>query len=127
MDLEGVAHAVVDSSYKVHKALGPGLLEKIYETCLCHELMKAGYKVERQVNVPVKYNGMIFDEGYRLDLLVENQIICEIKAAEKHNTVWEAQLLRYCPSTVRHPCAELGYRTNPARQEVLLNFWNATN
>jgi len=95
MDLEAVARAIVDSSYRVHKSLGPGLLEKIYESCLCYELQNAGCKVERQIKVPVKYGDLNFDEGYRLDLLVEDRVICEIKAIEKHNTVWEAQLLSY--------------------------------
>lgn len=71
------------------------MLERVYEACLSHELEKAGYVVERQVAVPIVYNDLTFDEGFRLDLLVERQIDCEIKAVEKHSLVWEAQLLSY--------------------------------
>ena len=62
--------------------MGPGLLEKIYEVCFCHELAKRGLKYQRQVDIPIKYDGVIFDEGLRLDVLVENLIICELKAVE---------------------------------------------
>lgn len=95
MKMEAVARSIVNCSFLVHKALGPGLLEKIYESCLCFELQRAGYKVERQVPVPIVYEGLTFDEGFRLDLFVQESIVCEIKAVEKHNPVWEAQLLSY--------------------------------
>ena len=95
MYCEEVARIIVDSSLKVHRALGPGLLEKIYESCLCYELQKEGCTVERQVAVPIRYGDLTFEEGFRLDLLVQDCIVCEIKAVEKHNTVWEAQLLSY--------------------------------
>lgn len=95
MHLDAIARSIVDCSFKVHRTLGPGLLERVYEACLCYELENAGYQVDRQVLVPVIYGGLTFDEGFRLDLLVENSIICEIKAVEKHNAVWEAQLLSY--------------------------------
>lgn len=94
-EIDVVARAIVDCSLRVHKALGPGLLERVYEACLSHELEKAGYLVERQVAVPIVYNDLAFDEGFRLDLLVQGKIVCEIKAVEKHNRVWEAQLLSY--------------------------------
>ena len=94
-EIDEVARAIVDCSLRVHKALGPGLLEKVYEACLSHELEKAGYQVERQVAVPIVYDGLAFDEGLRLDLLVQARVVCEIKAFEKHNPVWEAQLLSY--------------------------------
>jgi GxxExxY protein len=95
MQIEEVARLIVDCSYKVHKTLGPGLLEKIYESCLCYELERAGCEVKRQVPVPIQYGDLRFDEGYRLDLLVEGNVICEIKAVDKHNPVWDAQLLSY--------------------------------
>ena len=94
-EIDAVLRSIVDCSLRVHKALGPGLLEKVYEACLCHELENAGYLVERQVAVPIVYDGLAFDEGFRLDLLVQARVICEIKAVEKHNPVWEAQLLSY--------------------------------
>ena len=96
---EDVAKAIVGASLKVHRALGPGLLEKIYESCLSYELQKSGCKVERQVSVPIHYGDLTFDEGFRLDLLVQGCVVCEIKAVEKHNTVWEAQLLSYMKLT----------------------------
>jgi len=108
MHLDAIASSIVDCSFKVHKTLGPGLLEKVYEACLCYELESAGYRVDRQVVVPVVYGGLTFDEGFRLDLLVENSIICEIKAVEKHNAVWEAQLLSYLKMTGRR----LGFLIN---------------
>ena len=94
-DLEVVAKEIVDSAFKIHKSFGPGLLEKIYESCLEHELKKRGLKVERQLIIPVEYDGLILNEGFRLDLLVENQIIIELKAIETHNKLWEAQIISY--------------------------------
>ncbi len=81
--LEGIASSVVDASLKVHSTLGPGLLEDVYEKCLAMELQKRGYKVERQVVVPVEYEGVVFETGYRLDLLVDDSFVVEVKAVEK--------------------------------------------
>jgi GxxExxY protein len=86
---------VVDSAYVIHKALGPGLLESVYEICLTHELKKKKLKVERQVEVPVNYDGIKFDTGFRIDLLVEDHLIVELKAVEVILPVHEAQLLTY--------------------------------
>ena len=96
---EAIAKEIIDAAYTVHKAMGPGLLEKIYEVCFCHELSKRGLKYQRQVDIPIKYDGMIFDEGLRLDVLVEDLIICELKAVEKMNSVWEAQILSHLKLT----------------------------
>jgi GxxExxY protein len=92
---ELIASQITDAAYSVHKNLGPGLLEKIYETCFCHELSKRNLLYQRQINIPIKYDGIVFDEGLRLDILVENSVICELKATEQHNPLWEAQLLSY--------------------------------
>jgi GxxExxY protein len=92
---EVIATKIVDAAYKVHKALGPGLLEKVYEVCFCHELGKRELSFQRQVDIAIEYDGIKFDEGLRLDVLVEGLIICEIKAIDKANPVWEAQLLSY--------------------------------
>jgi len=92
---EVVATEIVDAAYTVHKALGPGLLEKIYEVCFCHELTKRDLSYQRQVDIPVEYDGITFDEGLRLDVIVEELIICEIKAVDQMNPVWVAQLLSY--------------------------------
>lgn len=96
---EVVATKIVDAAFAVHKALGPGLLEKIYEVCFCHELTKRGLSYQRQVDIPIEYDGLKFDEGLRLDVVVEGLIICEIKAVDKMNPVWEAQLLSYLKLT----------------------------
>ena len=92
---ETVAKKIVDSAYAVHKELGPGLLEKIYEVCFCHELSKRGLEYERQLEIPIVYDGLVFDEGLRLDVLVEKLIICELKAVDEINPVWEAQILSH--------------------------------
>lgn len=94
-EIDRIATAVVDAAFAVHKKLGPGLLESVYEVCLCHELSKRGIAFERQVSLPVVYDGVRLDAGLRLDLLVEKQVIVELKAVEKHNPVYEAQLLTY--------------------------------
>ena len=86
---------IVDSAFRVHKNLGPGLLERVYETCLAYELEQKGYKVDRQKAIPISYGAIQFDEGFRMDLLVENTVIIELKAAEKTNPLWQAQLLSY--------------------------------
>ena len=92
---EQIATKVVDSAYVVHKALGPGALEKVYEVCFCHELSKRGLAYKRQVDVPIVYDGITFDEGLRLDVLIENLVICELKAVDEVNPVWDAQLLSH--------------------------------
>lgn len=87
------ARAIVDAAYAVHTALGPGLLENVYEVCFCHELTKRSLSYRRQVVVPIVYDGIMFDEGLRLDVLVEELVICELKAVETMHPVFTAQLL----------------------------------
>ena len=96
---ESIAEKIVDSAYTVHKILGPGLLEKVYEVCFCHELSKRGLKYQRQVDISIVYDGTIFDEELRLDVLVEELIICELKAVDEMNPVWEAQILSHLKLT----------------------------
>ena len=96
---EFIAEKTVDAAYTVHKILGPGLLERIYEVCFCHELSKRELKYQRQVDIPITYDGMVFDEGLRLDVLVEDLIICELKAVDEMNPVWEAQILSHLKLT----------------------------
>ena len=92
---ESIAEKIVDAAFTVHKILGPGLLERIYEVCFCHELSKRELKYQRQVDLPIIYDGMIFDEGLRLDVFVEELIICELKAVDEMNPVWKAQILSH--------------------------------
>ena len=96
---EEIGKKIVDAAYHVHKTLGPGLLVKIYEVCFCHELSKKELKYKRQVDIPIEYDGKIFDEGLRLDVLVEDLIICELKAVDEINRVWEAQILSHLKLT----------------------------
>jgi GxxExxY protein len=93
--IEGLASAIVDSGLKVHRALGPGLLESTYEHCLAHELQTRRIEASRQKYLPVIYDGIQIDAGYRLDIVVEDAIIVEIKAVEKLTSLHEAQLLTY--------------------------------
>ena len=94
-ELERVATQIVDAAFKVHSELGAGLLESVYEKCLAHELTKRGLKVERQVRVPIVYDGIVLDEPLRLDLLVEESVIVEVKAVEKMHPVFRCQMLTY--------------------------------
>ena len=98
-ETERIAKLIVDSAYKVHIKLGPGLLEKVYEVCFCYELEKHGLYYQRQVNIPIIYDEIEFAEGLRLDVLVENKVICELKALENVNPVWEAQILSHLKLT----------------------------
>lgn len=105
---EMIGRMVVNSAYKVHKELGPGLLEKVYEICLSHELTRSGLFVKRQVDIPIQYDGIKFDEGLRLDLLIDDTVICEIKAVDQVNAVWDAQILSHLKLTG----LRLGYLIN---------------
>lgn len=98
-NLEAIAKKIVDAAYTVHVNIGPGLLEKVYEICFCHELGKRGLTYQRQVKVPVVYDGINFEEGLQLDVLVEGQVVCELKVLENVNPVWEAQLLSHLKLT----------------------------
>ena len=95
MHINEISGAIVDAAMKVHTALGPGLLESAYEACLLHELRKRRMKAFSQVVLPVIYDGVTIDTGYRLDLLVEDSVIVELKAVEKILPIHEAQLLSY--------------------------------
>lgn len=97
-----LCNKIVGCALKVHKELGPGLLEKIYETCFCDELVNEGLFFQRQVDIPINYKGRIFEEGLRLDVFVEQQIICEIKAVELVNPVWQAQILSHLKLTKKN-------------------------
>ncbi len=95
MEVERVAAEVVDSGLKIHKVLGPGLLESIYENCLCRELQTRGIDCQRQVSLPVVYEGVRLDAAYRIDVIVEHTIIVEVKAVEALTVLHEAQILTY--------------------------------
>lgn len=86
---------IIGGAIEVHRALGPGLLEAVYEECLAHELMERGLRIARQVPLPVVFKGKRLDCGYRMDLIVNELVILEIKAIERVLPVHEAQLLSY--------------------------------
>lgn len=94
-EIDAIATQIVDASLKIHKELGPGLLESAYETCLEHELVKRGYQVERQKPQPVHYDGIVIDAGYRLDLLINDLVIIELKAVTELAPIHQAQLTTY--------------------------------
>lgn len=96
---ERIARLIVDSAYTVHKTLGAGLLESVYETCLCHEFEKRGLIHKRQVVIPLVYDGIKFAEGFRVDILVEERIICELKSVERMENVHLSQVLTYLKLT----------------------------
>lgn len=104
---ERIGGLVVHAAYRVHRALGPGLLESVYEVCFCHELSKAGLSVRRQVSVPIVYDGLKIDDGFRLDVLVEDKVVCELKACDPH-AVHLAQIL----SHLKLSGLRLGYLIN---------------
>lgn len=93
--LNALSYEIIGLSYKIHSKLGPGLLESVYETCLEYELQQAGIHVGRQLSLPVIYEEIEISTGYRVDLLVENSIILEIKSLEAILSVHEAQLMTY--------------------------------
>lgn len=96
---EFLAKEIVDCAYKVHKQLGPGLLEKVYEVCFCHELAKKRIPFERQVDIPITYDGLVFEEGLRIDVLVDKLVICELKAKDELNEVWKSQIISHLQLT----------------------------
>lgn len=105
---ELIGKQIVDIAFHIHKALGPGLLESFYETCFCYELTKRQIPFIAQKKVPIFYDEIEFAEGLRLDLLIDDLIIVELKAQENYHPVWEAQLLSYLKLSEKH----LGYIIN---------------
>src|SRR3990172_215534 len=94
-ELNSVSEKIIGCAMRVHSTLGPGLLESVYEVCLVHELKKSAIKFERQVALPIRYNEVKLDAGYRLDLLVDDKVVVELKAVERLEPLHTAQLLSY--------------------------------
>ena len=95
MDVNVISGAVIDSSICVHTALGPGLLEGVYQACLVHELRERGFHVVTNVDLPVNYKGISLPVGYRMDLLVNDLVVVELKAVERVHPIHQAQLMTY--------------------------------
>lgn len=106
---EFLGKEIVDAAYKVHKELGPGLLEKIYEACFCYELELKGISYNRQVDLPISYkNKLFFDDGLRMDVFVDELVICELKSVVEINPIWLAQIISHIKLTK----LRLGYLIN---------------
>jgi GxxExxY protein len=108
MNENGIGKIIVDTAVAVHRELGPGLLETVYEVILAHELERRGLSVKRQISIPIEYHGIKFDEGFRADILVENKVIIELKAIESLNKAHKKQVLTY----LRLTGLKLGYLLN---------------
>lgn len=96
---EQITEIIIGAAIEVHRTLGPGLLESAYQQCLCHELHLRGIEFQRQVDLPVKYKGVLIDCAYRIDLIVAGKVIVELKSVDKLHPVHEAQLLTYLKLT----------------------------
>jgi GxxExxY protein len=103
-----IGTVVVDAAVKVHMALGPGLLESVYEVVLAHELKERGLRVERQVSIPIEYNGIRFDEGFRADIIVAKKVVLELKSVERVTAAHKKQIQTY----LRLTGCKLGYLLN---------------
>ncbi len=103
-----IGREIYDVAFKIHRSLGPGLLESVYEKCFCHELSLRNVFFKRQVNVPIIYEKLRIEDGLRIDILVDDCVIVELKAQENYHPVWEAQLLSYLKLTE----LRLGYLIN---------------
>ena len=102
MEIDQITHEILDSAYKVHSKLGPGLLESAYRTCLVYELRKKGLFVEEEKALPIVYEDIKLDCGYRIDILVENQVVVELKTVDTFNDVHIAQVLTYLKLSENH-------------------------
>ena len=119
MDINNVSSTIIGAAIEVHKALGPGLLESAYEECLCHELSLRGVSFERQKPLPVEYKGTKLDCGYRLDIIVENTIILELKSCEKIEPIHKAQLLTYLKLSGLHLGLLLNFNVPVMRDGII--------
>lgn len=90
-----LANQIIDIAICIHKAFGPGLMESVYEKCFCYELGKRNIPFERQKTVRLQYDGLVIDEGLRIDILVDGLVVVELKAQEYYHPVWDAQVLSY--------------------------------
>jgi GxxExxY protein len=116
--LNQISGKVVDAAYKLHLSLGPGLLESVYEICLAHEIRKSGLHLDTQVVLPVVYDNIRFETGLRLDMVVENDIVVEIKAVESLLAVHEAQLLTYLKLSQKRLGLLLNFNVPVIRQGI---------
>jgi GxxExxY protein len=95
MDINDISGSVVDAAMKVHSLVGPGLIESVYEACLAHELRRRGFDVQVQLPLALTYEGMVIHAAYRIDLLVADRVVVELKAVDTMRPVYKSQLLSY--------------------------------
>jgi GxxExxY protein len=118
MEINEITGIIVDSAMKVHSALGPGLLESVYERCLVHELHKRGLRTASQVPLPVIYDGELIEGGYRVDILVEDVVIVELKAAESLIPLYSAQLYSYLKLSDKRVGLLINFNTTHLRHGI---------
>ena len=116
--LDKLTELVIGGAISVHRGIGPGLLESAYEECLCYELAQAGLPFERQVSLPVSYRGVKLDCGYRMDIVVDDRVIVEVKTVERLIAVHEAQLLSYLKMADKHVGLLLNFHTAVLRNGI---------
>ena len=116
MEDDELGTILIGRAIQVHRALGPGLLESVYETCLHHELSKAGIEAKRQVFLPFEYDGLQFDNAFRVDLIVGDRLIVEIKAVEKILPIHSSQLMTYLKLSRRRIGYILNFNVTQMRQ-----------
>ena len=103
MDINELTGIILKKAYEVHTTLGPGLLESAYEECLCHELITSGFKVERQKAIPIIYKGIKVNAGYRIDIVVNDVVVLELKSIDALAPIHTAQLITYLKlSAIKH-------------------------
>lgn len=121
--MKKISEDILDSAIKVHKILGPGLLESVYQNCLAYELEKKKIPCKKEVILPVKYEELDFESGFRADLIINDQIILEIKAVERLNPIHRAQILTYLKLT-KYP---LGFIINFGQDKLVNGFQRFAN
>lgn len=95
MTNDELTRKVIGFAIEIHKKLGPGLYENVYKDCLCHKLLQAGINFEKEKTIPISFNDLIIDRGFRVDILVENKIVLELKSIEKYTDLHQAQMITY--------------------------------
>jgi GxxExxY protein len=124
MDLNHITGTIVDASIKVHSSLGPGLLESVYLKCLQYELRKRGFHAESEIPVPVVYDGVHIETGYRLDLLVEYEVIVETKSVVEVPPLFKAQVLSYLRLKKKKPGLLLNFNVEHMKDGIFRIFNN---
>ncbi len=118
MELDQLTHEILNSAFKVHTKLGPGLLESAYRTCLVYELRKKGFFVEEEKTLPLIYDEIKMEYGYRIDILVEKKIVIELKTVEALNDVHVSQVLTYLKLSENHTGLLINFNTKSLKEGI---------